>query len=120
MSNLHIDDDTITELEQDNIGGQRSKIDVIATILYICLEGRLKNHIIGKGNLSDSMSNHYLSILLYRNLLESYKDEGNGSRTYYRATRKGKNVIRKKNTIALILIKCYQLYGTCSRNMVEL
>ncbi len=39
MSNLYDDATTIIKLERDNIGGQRSKIDVIATILYICLEG---------------------------------------------------------------------------------
>lgn len=65
MSNLYNDHATsIIELEKDNIGGQRSKIDVIATILYICLNGSLKNHIIGKGNLSDSMTNHYLTVIL--------------------------------------------------------
>ena len=97
MSNLYTDDDTIIELEQDNIGGQRSKIDVIATILYICLEGSIKNHIIGKGNFSDSMTNHYLSILLYHNLLETYKDEGNSNRTYYKTTQNGKSIIGHYN-----------------------
>ena len=91
-------DNEIISLERDSIGGQRSKIDVVATILYICLEGRLKNHIVGKGNLSDSMTNHYLSILLYHNLLETYKDEGN-NRTYYRTTQRGKNIIVHYNEI---------------------
>jgi predicted transcriptional regulator len=84
MTSLYADDDSdeilISELQQDNIGGQRSKIDVVATILHICLDGSLKNHIIGKGNLSDSMTNHYLTLLLYHNLLETYKDEDNNKR----------------------------------------
>ena len=76
---------------EDNIGGQRSKFDVMATILHICQEGSLKNHIIGKGNFSDAMANHYLSILLYHNLLAPSRDE-NG-RTYYRTTAKGMQLI---------------------------
>ena len=108
MTNLHrevSDDILISELQQDNIGGQRSKIDVVATILHICLDGSLKNHIIGKGNLSDSMTNHYLTLLLYHNLLETYKDEGNNNRTYYRTTRKGKAVILHYNEIQKLFLK---------------
>lgn len=104
MSNLY-DDVTTIELECDNIGGQRSKIDVIATILYICLNGSLKNHIIGKGNLSDSMTNHYLTVLLYHNLLETYKDEGNSNRTYYKTAQKGKSVIAHYNEIQKLFSK---------------
>jgi FixJ family two-component response regulator/predicted transcriptional regulator len=95
----------INEVQQDNIGGQRSKIDVIATILHICLNGSLKNHIIGKGNLSDSMTNHYLTLLLYHNLLETYKDEDNNNRTYYRTTKKGKAVIAHYNEIQKLFLK---------------
>ncbi|MFL6346904.1 MAG: response regulator [Nitrososphaeraceae archaeon] len=107
MVNLYGDDDDflISELHQDNIGGQRSKIDVVATILHICLDGSLKNHIIGKGNLSDSMTNHYLTLLLYHNLLETYKDEGNNNRTYYRTTQKGKGVIVHYNEIQKLFLK---------------
>ena len=109
MTSLYADDDSdeilISELQQDNIGGQRSKIDVVATILHICLDGSLKNHIIGKGNLSDSMTNHYLTLLLYHNLLETYKDEDNNNRTYYRTTRKGKAVILHYNEIQKLFLK---------------
>jgi CheY-like chemotaxis protein/predicted transcriptional regulator len=107
MSNLYGNDDDflISELQQDNIGGQRSKIDVVVTILYICLDGSLKNHIIGKGNLSDSMTNHYLTLLLYHNLLETYKDENNKNRTYYRTTQKGKGVIVHYNEIQKLFLK---------------
>lgn len=84
-------------LSCDNIGGQRSKIDVLATILHICLEGCLKNHIIGKGNFGDSMTNHYISILLYHELLHTSKDEN--SRICYRSTVKGKILIQKYNSI---------------------
>jgi CheY-like chemotaxis protein len=88
----------ITELETDNIGGQRSKFDVIATILHICIDGSLKNHIVGKGNFSDSMTNHYISILLYNDLLSTYIDNEN-NRTYYRTTDKGKELIHLYNQI---------------------
>jgi len=87
------------ELERDNIGGQRSKIDVIATILYICNNGSLKNHIVGKGNFSDSMANHYISILLYNELLSTYIDNENNGRTYYRTTDKGRGLIYHYNQI---------------------
>lgn len=89
----------ITELETDNIGGQRSKIDVIATILHICIRGSLKNHIVGKGNFSDSMANHYISILLYNDLLHTYIDNENNRRTYYRTSDKGKELIYHYNKI---------------------
>src|ERR687884_546564 len=103
--NDHRNDFLISEIQQDNIGGQRSKIDVVATILHICLNGSLKNHIIGKGNLSDSMTNHYLTLLLYHNLLETYKDEDNNNRTYYRTTQKGKAVIVHYNEIQKLFLK---------------
>src|ERR687884_1114576 len=103
--NDHRNDFLISELQQDNIGGQRSKVDVVATILHICLAGSLKNHIIGKGNLSDSMTNHYLTILLYHNMLETYNDENNSNRTYYRTTRKGKDVIVHYNEIQKLFLK---------------
>ena len=89
----------IAELERDNIGGQRSKIDVIATILYICNNGSLKNHIVGKGNFSDSMANHYISVLLYNELLTTYVDNENNGRTYYRTTDKGRELINYYNRI---------------------
>ena len=88
-----------SELERDNIGGQRSKFDVIATILYICNNGSLKNHIVGKGNFSDSMANHYISILLYNELLSTFVDNANNGRTYYRTTDKGRNLINYYNLI---------------------
>lgn len=75
----------------DNIGGQRSKFDVIAAILAICLTDSLKNHIVGKGNFSDAMANHYISILLYHDLVASSKDPG--GRTYYRSTEKGRQFL---------------------------
>jgi CheY-like chemotaxis protein len=92
----HFQTAAAAELEKDNIGGQRSKIDVIATILYICSNGSLKNHIVGKGNFSDSMANHYISILLYNELLTTYVDNG---RTYYRTTDKGRELINYYNRI---------------------
>jgi CheY-like chemotaxis protein len=95
-SSAHIE---VTELEADNIGGQRSKFDVIATILHICIDGSLKNHIVGKGNFSDSMTNHYISILLYNDLLSTYIDNENNRRIYYRTTDKGKELIHFYNQI---------------------
>lgn len=90
-------------LSDDNIGGQRSKIDVLATILYICLDGSLKNHIIGKGNFSDAMANHYISILLYNDLVRVSRDEN--SRVCYRCTDKGKVMIRHYNSIQQLFSK---------------
>ena len=84
-------DITSNEPIVDNIGGQRSKFDVMAAILHICLEPSLKNHVIGKGNFSDAMANHYLTILLYHQLLESSKDEA--GRMYYRTKEKGRQFI---------------------------
>lgn len=82
--------DITARLPEDNIGGQRSKLDIIATILHICLEGSLKHHILGKGNFSDSLVNHYLSILLYHDMLDPAKTE---NRTLYRTTEKGRQFI---------------------------
>ena len=63
------------------------------------MNGYLKNHIIGKGNFSDAMANHYISILLYNDLLLVSKDEN--SRICYHTTEKGKQMIRNYNTIQL-------------------
>jgi CheY-like chemotaxis protein/predicted transcriptional regulator len=99
MSSPSSSDIQFAGLERDNIGGQRSKIDVIAAILYICNNGSLKNHIVGKGNFSDSMANHYISILLYNELLSTYVDNENNGRTYYRTTDKGRDLIYHYNQI---------------------
>lgn len=99
MSSPSSSDIQFAELERDNIGGQRSKIDVLAAILYICNNGSLKNHIVGKGNFSDSMANHYISILLYNELLSTYVDNENNGRTYYRTTDKGRDLIYHYNQI---------------------
>jgi CheY-like chemotaxis protein len=111
----HFQTAAAAELEKDNIGGQRSKIDVIATILYICSNGSLKNHIVGKGNFSDSMANHYISILLYNELLTTYVDNENNGRTYYRTTDKGRELINYYNRIQQLFTikdKEYQLNET--------
>ncbi|MGH9912970.1 MAG: winged helix-turn-helix domain-containing protein, partial [Nitrososphaeraceae archaeon] len=99
MSSPSSSDIQFAELERDNIGGQRSKIDVLAAILYICNNGSLKNHIVGKGNFSDSMANHYISILLYNELLSTYVDNENNGRTYYKTTDKGRDLIYHYNQI---------------------
>lgn len=96
-------EEEIFYLSDDNIGGQRSKIDVLATILYICLDGSLKNHIIGKGNFSDAMANHYISILLYNDLLYVSRDEN--SRVCYRCTDKGRVMIKHYNSIQQLFSK---------------
>lgn len=88
----------------DNIGGQRSKFDVMGTILQICIGGSLKNHIVGRGNFSDSMANHYLSILLYHNLIESRKDT-EINRTYYHATEKGRTFIEHYNELQKLFVR---------------
>jgi CheY-like chemotaxis protein/predicted transcriptional regulator len=87
---------------EDNIGGQRSKYDILATILYICLEGSLKNHIVGKGNFSDALTNHYLSVLLYHGLLEAPKIDG---RNMYRTTEKGRKFVSHYNEIQTLFKK---------------
>lgn len=84
-------------LLQGSIGGQRSKLDVIASILYICLDGNLKNHIVGKGNFSDAMANHYISILLYRGFLQTWKDKNN--RSVYTTTDKGRQLLQHYSEI---------------------
>lgn len=90
-------------LSDDNIGGQRSKIDVLATILALCLDGSLKNHIIGKGNFSDAMANHYISILLYNDLLQVSREQN--SRVCYRCTDKGRMMIKYYNSIQQLFSK---------------
>jgi len=85
------------QLVQSSIGGQRSKLDVIATILHICLSGSLKNHVVGKGNFSDAMANHYLSILLYRKFLQAGKDQNN--RSIYTTTERGRQLLQHYHAI---------------------
>jgi CheY-like chemotaxis protein/predicted transcriptional regulator len=96
-------EEQVLYLSNDNIGGQRSKFDVLATILYLCLEGSLKNHIIGKGNFSDAMANHYISILLYNDLLQVSKEQN--LRTSYRCTDKGRVMIKYYNSIQQLFTK---------------
>jgi CheY-like chemotaxis protein len=95
------DESLAIQLLEDSMGGQRSKIEILAAILHICIESSLKNHIIGKGNLSDAMTNHYLSILMYRGLLEIQHDSNGKAR--YKTTEKGKRLIYHYNKIQQLL-----------------
>jgi predicted transcriptional regulator len=68
--------------------GNRTRLEILASILQVASKGALKTHIMYKANLSHRQLERYLAFLEERGLLAEGIDEGLGNRMY-RITEKG-------------------------------
>ena len=68
---------------------KRSKQEIIAQILEVCLESASKTRIVYQVNLNFRTVNPYLEILIRNNLLEI----GKGEQTLYKTTQKGVDLL---------------------------
>jgi predicted transcriptional regulator len=68
---------------------KRSKQEIIAQILEVCLDSASKTAIVYQVNLNFRTINPYLDILTKNNLIEVSK----GKQTLYKTTQKGANLI---------------------------
>lgn len=70
---------------------KRSKQEIIAQILDVCLERASKTKIVYQANLNFRTVNPYLDILIKNNLIEV----GNGEQKLYKTTQKGGDLLER-------------------------
>jgi predicted transcriptional regulator len=79
--------------------GNRTRVEILASILNVASNGALKTHIMYKANLSHRQLERYLALLEERGLLAQLVDEEIGSRIY-RVTEKGCNFLRDYSRVS--------------------
>lgn len=73
--------------------GNRTRLEILASMLKVASNGALKTHIMYKANLSHKQLERYLAFLEERGLLAQAVDEDVGNRIY-RITEKGFDFLR--------------------------
>ena len=68
--------------------GNRTRIEILASILNVADQGTLKTHIMYKANLSHRQLEKYLTFLQNKGLLAQFMDEETGT-NMYKVTEKG-------------------------------
>jgi predicted transcriptional regulator len=74
--------------------GNRTRVEILASILKVASNGALKTHIMYGANLSHKQLEKYLAFLERMGLLIQCRDEDMGTRTY-RMTEKGSDFLRE-------------------------
>jgi len=79
--------------------GNRTRMEILASILKVASNGALKTHIMYKANLSHRQLEKYLGFLEETGLLSQAADEDRGSRIY-RITGKGIEFLREYSHVS--------------------
>jgi len=79
--------------------GNRTRLEILASILKVASNGSLKTHIMYKANLSHRQLERYLAFLEERGLLRQLHDEETGTRMY-RVTDNGFDFLREYSHIS--------------------
>jgi len=79
--------------------GNRTRMEILASILKVASNGALKTHIMYKANLSHRQLERYLALLEERGLLAQGVDEDMGNRIY-RITEKGFDFLREYSHVS--------------------
>jgi len=79
--------------------GNRTRMEIVASILKVASDGALKTHIMYKANLSHRQLKKYLGFLEERGLLSQIADEDRGSRIY-RITERGIEFLREYSHVS--------------------
>jgi predicted transcriptional regulator len=79
--------------------GNRTRVEILASILKVASGGALKTHIMYKANLSHRQLERYLGFLEERGLLAQGVDEDMGNRIY-RITDKGCDFLREYSHVS--------------------
>lgn len=74
--------------KEPSIIGNRTRVEILASILNVAHNGALKTHIMYRANLSHRQLEKYLGFLMNNGLLERITDPKYGS-DHYRITEKG-------------------------------
>jgi len=72
----------------DQNTANRTRIEILASILKVAQKGALKTHIMYKANLSHKQLTKYLQFVIGNALLQEISDPEDGTR-YYQVTEKG-------------------------------
>jgi len=81
----------------------RSRIDIIANILYVARRGAKKTHIMYKCNLSFKQLHTYLNLLMDRKLLKKVEQEESNNKELYETTPRGKEFLQAYKSIKALL-----------------
>ena len=84
----------------ENVNKRRDRLYIIAEILTIAKDGRLKTQIMYRANLSFTQLNDYLSFLTRMDLLQVQKEN---RKSIYSTTIKGNRYLEKYKDIANLL-----------------
>ena len=79
--------------------GNRTRMEILASMLKVASNGALKTHIMYKANLSHRQLERYLALLEERGLLAQGVDEDMGNRIY-RITEKGFDFLREYSHVS--------------------
>jgi predicted transcriptional regulator len=79
--------------------GNRTRMEILASILKVASNGALKTHIMYRANLSHRQLERYLALLEERGLLAQGIDEDMGNRIY-RITEKGFDFLREYSHVS--------------------
>jgi len=79
--------------------GNRTRLEILESILKVASNGALKTHIMYKANLSHRQLERYLAFLEERGLLAQGVDEDMGNRIY-RITEKGFDFLREYSHVS--------------------
>jgi predicted transcriptional regulator len=79
--------------------GNRTRVEILASILQVASKGALKTHIMYKANLSHRQLEKYLAFLEERGLLVEGIDEDLGNRMY-RITERGFDFLREYSHVS--------------------
>jgi predicted transcriptional regulator len=74
--------------EETPITSNRTRVEILASVLDVAQHGALKTHIMYKANLSHKQLEKYLGFLKTRGLLEEVPESAESAR-FYRVTEKG-------------------------------
>jgi predicted transcriptional regulator len=73
--------------------GNRTRVEILGSILKVARNGTLKTHIMYKANLSHRQLEKYLTFLEEKDLLREFLDEESGTRLY-QVTEKGMEFLK--------------------------
>ena len=79
--------------------GNRTRVEILASMLQVASKGALKTHIMYKANLSHRQLEKYLAFLEERGLLAQRIEGDLGNRTY-RITEKGFDFLREYSHVS--------------------
>lgn len=82
--------------------GNRTRVEILASILKVAANGALKTHIMYRANLSHRQLEKYLAFLEENGLLRKIADE-DGSSTFYQVTERGLEFLKEYSHVSAYL-----------------